>query len=99
MTGAFYCGPRYRNGLGKFVRFQWKKGQNNHLQLYYLGDIAISSASFVLVSSDLRSLITLRDLSETVIKRVKFNFVSSRILYYLRHLLKRERVGHCRITS
>nr|AWF79126.1 Cu-transporting P1B-1 ATPase [Amanita strobiliformis] len=37
-------------------------------------DVAISSASFVLLSSNLRSLITLRDLSKTVIKRVKFNF-------------------------
>ncbi|RDB22706.1 putative copper-transporting ATPase HMA5 [Hypsizygus marmoreus] len=38
-------------------------------------DIALSSASFVLLSSDLRSLITLRDLSQRIINRVKFNFV------------------------
>ncbi|KIL55065.1 hypothetical protein M378DRAFT_188688 [Amanita muscaria Koide BX008] len=38
-------------------------------------DVAISSASFILVSSNLQSLITLRDLSTRVINRVKFNFV------------------------
>ncbi|KAI0824782.1 heavy metal translocatin [Trametes gibbosa] len=37
-------------------------------------DVAISSASFVLVSSNLRSLLTLSDLSRTVFNRVKFNF-------------------------
>ncbi|KAG5646577.1 hypothetical protein DXG03_002880 [Asterophora parasitica] len=37
-------------------------------------DIALSSASFVLLSSDLRTLITLIDLSARIIKRVKFNF-------------------------
>ena len=40
-------------------------------------DVAISSASFILVSSNLRSLLTLTDLSRTVFNRVKFNFVSS----------------------
>ena len=39
-------------------------------------DVAISSASFILVSSNLRSLLTLTDLSTTVFNRVKFNFVS-----------------------
>lgn len=39
-------------------------------------DVAISSASFILVSSNLRSLLTLSDLSRTVFSRVKFNFVS-----------------------
>lgn len=39
------------------------------------GDVAISSASFILVSSQLRSLLTLIDLSRTVFNRVKFNFV------------------------
>lgn len=39
-------------------------------------DVAISSASFILVSSNLRSLLTLADLSRTVFNRVKFNFVS-----------------------
>ncbi|KAK2466196.1 hypothetical protein APHAL10511_001838 [Amanita phalloides] len=38
-------------------------------------DVAISSASFILVSSNLRNLITLFDLSKVVIQRVKFNFV------------------------
>ncbi|KAH9853626.1 heavy metal translocatin [Lenzites betulinus] len=37
-------------------------------------DVAISSASFILVSSNLRSLLTLSDLSRTVFNRVKFNF-------------------------
>ncbi|KAM5540378.1 hypothetical protein V8D89_005836 [Ganoderma adspersum] len=37
-------------------------------------DVAISSASFILVSSNLRSLMTLTDLSRTVFNRVKFNF-------------------------
>lgn len=43
----------------------------------FLGDIALSSAGFVLLSSDLRSLITLRDLSSRIINRIKFNFVGS----------------------
>jgi len=38
-------------------------------------DIAISSAQFILMSSDLRSVLTLTDLSRVVIRRVKFNFV------------------------
>lgn len=37
-------------------------------------DVAISSAKFVLVSSNLRSLLTLITLSRTVFQRVKFNF-------------------------
>jgi len=37
-------------------------------------DIAISSAEFVLVSSNLNSLITLLDLSQFVFRRIKFNF-------------------------
>lgn len=37
-------------------------------------DIAISSAEFVLVSSNLNSLITLLDLSRFVFRRIKFNF-------------------------
>jgi Cu+-exporting ATPase len=37
-------------------------------------DIAISSASFVLVSSNLNALITLLDLSRIVFNRIKFNF-------------------------
>lgn len=40
-------------------------------------DVAISSASFILVSSNLHSLMTLTDLSRTVFNRVKFNFVST----------------------
>ena len=46
-------------------------------------DVAISSASFILLTSDLRSLVTLRDLARTTIRRVKFNFVSSRCLLIL----------------
>jgi cation transport ATPase len=38
-------------------------------------DIAISSASFILVSSNLQSLITLCALSRTVFNRIKFNFL------------------------
>ncbi|KAF9466156.1 hypothetical protein BDZ94DRAFT_1213554 [Collybia nuda] len=38
-------------------------------------DVAISTASFVLLSSDLRSLVTLHDLSGRIINRVKFNFL------------------------
>ena len=38
-------------------------------------DIAISSASFVLVSSQLSSLLTLIALSRTIFRRVKFNFL------------------------
>lgn len=37
-------------------------------------DIAISSAEFVLVSSNLNALITLLDLSSLVFRRIKFNF-------------------------
>ncbi|KAI0279907.1 E1-E2 ATPase-domain-containing protein [Russula aff. rugulosa BPL654] len=38
-------------------------------------DVALSSASFVLVSSDLGSILTLVDLSATVFRRVKLNFL------------------------
>lgn len=38
-------------------------------------DVAISSAEFVLVSSKLASLLTLIDLSRTIFRRVKFNFL------------------------
>lgn len=37
-------------------------------------DVAISSAEFVLVNSDLWSVVTLLDLSQTVFRRVKINF-------------------------
>lgn len=37
-------------------------------------DIAISSADFVLINSDLRGVVTLLDLSTTVFRRIKFNF-------------------------
>ncbi|KUJ12609.1 putative copper-transporting ATPase 3 [Mollisia scopiformis] len=37
-------------------------------------DIAISSAEFVLVSSNLNTLLTLLDLSKVVFRRIKFNF-------------------------
>ncbi|KAH7887758.1 heavy metal translocatin [Phlebopus sp. FC_14] len=38
-------------------------------------DVALSSASFILISSDLQSLLTLCGLSRTVFNRVKLNFV------------------------
>ncbi|KAH8105973.1 heavy metal translocatin [Cristinia sonorae] len=38
-------------------------------------DVALSSASFILVSSNLKGLLTLVDLSRTVFNRVKFNFL------------------------
>ncbi|KAI9743033.1 MAG: hypothetical protein M1818_003328 [Claussenomyces sp. TS43310] len=38
-------------------------------------DVAISSAEFVLISSNLNTLLTLLDLSKVVFNRVKFNFV------------------------
>ncbi|KAJ6484980.1 hypothetical protein C8R47DRAFT_1130380 [Mycena vitilis] len=37
-------------------------------------DVAISSASFILLSSDLRALMTLCDLSRSIMKRVRLNF-------------------------
>jgi Cu+-exporting ATPase len=37
-------------------------------------DVAISSAEFILISSDLRAIITLIDLSRAVFRRVLFNF-------------------------
>ncbi|KAI1846219.1 hypothetical protein JX266_007744 [Neoarthrinium moseri] len=37
-------------------------------------DVAISSADFVLVKSDLRSVVTLLGVSKTVFRRIKFNF-------------------------
>ncbi|KIM78679.1 hypothetical protein PILCRDRAFT_98319 [Piloderma croceum F 1598] len=40
-------------------------------------DVAISSASFILLSSNLQSLLTLSDLSRKVFNRVKQNFVKS----------------------
>lgn len=45
----------------------------NYPQL--LGDVAISSAKFILVSSNLYTLLTLTDLSCKVFTRIKFNFV------------------------
>jgi cation transport ATPase len=39
-------------------------------------DVALSSASFILVSSDLGGILTLVDLSTTVFRRVELNFVS-----------------------
>lgn len=43
--------------------------------LFCAGDVAISSASFILVQSDLYTILTLVDLSRKVFRRVKFNFV------------------------
>ena len=42
-------------------------------------DVALSGASFVLVLSDLGSILTLVDLSTTVFRRVKLNFVCVRL--------------------
>lgn len=39
------------------------------------GDIALSSASFILLYSNLKTLLTLSDLSRKVFTRVKINFV------------------------
>ncbi|KIO11799.1 hypothetical protein M404DRAFT_7161 [Pisolithus tinctorius Marx 270] len=46
-------------------------------------EVAISSASFILLSSNLRSLLTLADLSRKVLNRVKLNFVARLDLDYL----------------
>ena len=51
-------------------------------------DVAISSAAFILVSSNLRGLLTLTDLSRTVFNRVKFNFVSFFLMSFLACMLK-----------
>lgn len=48
----------------------------------FIGDVAISSASFVLLSADLRSLLTLSDLSRKVFNRVKLNFVGGCLSVY-----------------
>jgi len=50
-------------------------GKTNH---FFAGDVAVSSASFILLSSNLQSLLTLSDLSRKVFDRVKFNFVSAK---------------------
>ena len=42
---------------------------------HFAGDVAISSAKFILVSSNLYTLLTLADLSCKVFNRIKFNFV------------------------
>ncbi|KAI0005062.1 hypothetical protein BJV74DRAFT_762462 [Russula compacta] len=61
-------------------------------------DVALSSASFVLVSSDLGGILTLVDLSATVFRRVKLNFlwallyniaavpIAAGVLYPIRHI-------------
>ena len=46
-------------------------------------DVAISSASFILIKSNLRSLLTLTDLSRRVFNRVKFNFVSFFLFFHI----------------
>jgi len=40
-------------------------------------DVALSSASFILVSSNLKGILTLTKLSRKVFNRVKINFVST----------------------
>ena len=49
----------------------------SQLTKWCVGDVAISSASFILLSSNLQSLLTLSDLSRKVFNRVKQNFVST----------------------
>lgn len=49
-------------------------------------DVAISSSSFILMSSNLRTLVTLCDLSRTVFNRIKLNFVSTVNISFLREL-------------
>ena len=44
-------------------------------------DVALSSAHLVLLSSNLHTLLILTDLSKKVLRRVKFNFVSSLFLF------------------
>lgn len=46
-------------------------------------DIAISSAKFILLSSNLLTILTLFDLSKVVFRRIKFNF-----FWYVLHLLR-----------
>ena len=46
-------------------------------------DVALASAAFVLVSANLRTLLTLTDLARTVFRRIKFNFVSRRPTSFL----------------
>ena len=45
-------------------------------------DVALASAAFVLVSANLRTLLTLTDLARTVFRRIKFNFVSRGLLCF-----------------
>jgi P-type Cu+ transporter len=45
-------------------------------------DVANASASFILASSDLDGILTLVDLSATVFRRVKLNFVSASVTIY-----------------
>ena len=47
-------------------------------------DIALSSAEFVLLSSNLHTLLILTDLSKKVLRRVKFNFVSFLLSVHLK---------------
>ena len=44
-------------------------------------DIAIMNAKFILMSSSLMSILTLMELSRTVLRRIKFNF-----LWYVIHV-------------
>jgi|ERR1700719_1456392 P-type Cu+ transporter len=44
-------------------------------------DIAITNAKFILMSSNLMSILTLMELSQTVLRRIKFNF-----LWYFIHV-------------
>lgn len=44
-------------------------------------DIAIMNAEFILMSSSLMSILTLMELSRTILRRIKFNF-----LWYIIHI-------------
>ena len=59
----------------EFYTQSWITRTETHVST--TGDVAISSASFILIKSDLRSILTLADLSRKVFNRVKFNFVST----------------------
>ena len=60
--------------IGSGSAFPYSFRKSSYIS-FSIGDVALSSASFILVSSNLQSLLTLTDLSETVFNRVKFNFV------------------------
>jgi cation transport ATPase len=58
-------------------------------------DVALSSASFILVSSNLRGILTLTKLSRKVFNRVKINFVSYTVQAHARVLTVIDRPTDC----